>query len=378
MKIYFRLLQNGTKCYIIYKSGYKMTRAAFSVNFGSADSGVIPGCAHFLEHKVFEQKEGNVFEAFSENSADVNAYTNFNTTAYYFDCSEKFEKNLEILLNFTSNPYLTCENVEKEKGIIKEEIKMYEDDPWWQVYFNLLKCLYTENPVRNNIAGDCSDIEKINRDILCECYNKYYCGENSALVICGDVDAEKTFGLADSLISLKRGEKKENKPFKADKINSRLNKVKMEVSKPLFNFGFREINFNLTSAERLCESRLLLDIIGGRSSLLYERLYLNGLIDRDFSMEYLLGNDFGSLIFSGISHRPEGVAEEVLKAAKNLRLKGIKAEALEKSRKKLISAFIRGLNSLDGLSSAQTDYAFKGLEFSDIYNKYLNITKDPE
>ncbi len=353
-----------------------MTRAAFSVNFGSAESEYIPGCAHFLEHKVFEQKDKNIFEEFSRNYADVNAYTNFNTTAYYFTCRGNFEENLKILLDFTANPYLTEENVEKEKGIIEEEIKMYEDDPWWQVYFNLLRALYSENPVRNNIAGAREDIRKIDRAVLTECYEKYYCGENSALVICGDVDIEDTFSLADRLITIKRGEARKKAPYRADAVNKRQYEVKMEISKPVFNFGFKEKNFDLSPAERLCGSRLILDIIGGRSSRLYEELYLKGLIDRDFSMEYLLGRDFGGMIFSGTSEKAEEVCEGVFKAAAELKKRGIDRDDLGTARERLVSAFVRSLNSADTVCSSQTDYAFKGLDFSDIYNKYLTITKE--
>ncbi|MCD7905403.1 MAG: insulinase family protein [Clostridiales bacterium] len=353
-----------------------MKRAVFSVNFGSAETDCIPGCAHFLEHKVFEQKDKNVIKEFSENSAEVNAFMNFNTTAYYFTCYDKFEENLRLLLDFTANPYLTEENVEREKSIIKEEIKMYRDDPWWQVYFNLLRGLYSENPVRNNIAGEREDIKKIDRAALEECYEKYYCGENSALVICGDAEPESTFFLADEASRLKRGEKRKASPVKEDSINKSLYMVKMDISKPIFNLGFRENNFDLPPVRRLCESRLLLDIICGKSSKLYERLYLKGLIDKDFSMEYLLGNNFGGAIFSGVSDRPEAIVGEILKEAERHKTAGIEEDALENSRKKLISAYLRGFNSLETAAAAQTDYAFKGLGLEDIYYKYRTVTKD--
>ncbi|MCD8157529.1 MAG: insulinase family protein [Clostridiales bacterium] len=376
MKIYFKQLQNGTKCYIIYKGGYKTVQAVFSVNFGSAEPNCIPGSAHFLEHKVFEQKDKNVMKEFSENSAEVNAYTNFGTTAYYFTCDRNFEENLKLLLDFTTNPYLTDENVEKEKGIIEEEIKMYEDDPWWQVYFNLLRGPYVKNPVRNNIAGTRQDIRKINKDALEECYGKYYCGENSALVICGDVDIDKTFSLADSFVSLKKGEKRKETFFEDEGINKSLYMVKMDISKPNFNLGFKENNFELSSEDRLCETRLLLDVICGKSSELYEKLYLRGLIDKDFSMEYLLGNNFGGAIISGVSERAEAAADEILRYAERLKNRGIDENLLENSRKRLISAHLRGQNCLNGLAAAQTDYAFKGLKLTEICERYKTITKD--
>ncbi len=376
MKILERRLKNGTRCYIIYKKGYVMKQAMFSVNFGAAEKGFVPGLAHFLEHKVFEQRNLNVFDAFSSRCADVNAFTNFNTTAYYFSCCDKFEENLKTLLDFTANPYFTDESVEREKGIIGEEIKMYDDDPWWQVYFNLIKAMYSENPVKNSIAGTIDDLGKINRDMLMDCYHKFYCGENSALVICGDIEPEKAFYLADDLITLKAGKKRMKIAPPADEIDKKLIDVNMEISKALFNIGFRENDFTVSPAHRLCTARILMDLIIGEGGELYGELYSKGILDRDFSMEYLLGSTFGGAIFSGISDNAFAVLDSIMKRINEIKQKGISNDDFERSVKKLRGLFLKGFNSIDGIVAAQTDYAFKDIEFADVYGKYMTVTRD--
>ena len=374
MKISARQLQNGTKCYIIYKKDWKMKEAMFSVNFGSADDSVIPGTAHLLEHKVFEQKDMDVFKEFSSKNASVNAFTNFNTTAYYFICSDFFEENLKTLLKFTAEPFFTDESIEREKSIISEEIKMYEDDPWWQVYFNLIGALYSQNPVRNNIAGSIGDINRIDRSILTECYKKYYCGENSALVICGDLDADKTFDMAERLILPEQGEKYEKKKF-SDGIESHRTVKKMAVSRPIFNLGFRESDFDTSPAERVCATNILLNIMFGKSSDFYEKMYLSGAIDKDFSMEYLLGEGFGAGILSGASDSPDNVAQAVYDRIAYIRKNGISDYEIEGSRKQLLRSFFLGLDIMEKVVAGQTDFAFKKTSYEDIYNKYIGITK---
>lgn len=373
LKIFSERLQNGTNCYIIEKRGCGVKEALFAVDFGSASRVVPAGTAHFLEHKVFDQKDVNVFEEFSKHGADVNAFTNFSTTAYYFSCYRDFWENLKILLEFTANAYLTDESISREKGIIAEEIGMYEDDPWWQVYFNLLGCLYSENPVRNNIAGSLRDIEAADKELLQSAYDRFYCGENSALILCGDFEAEKAFEAAEKLSCMKKGAKPQKPAAKEDKIGGRIKRVGMEVSKPLFNVGFRERDFDTPAVKRLCGARLLLDMILGKGSELYDRLYMRGDIASDFSMEYLLGDDFGAAVFSGVSDRGETVCEEILREAGRLKKEGFDKRLLDISRKRLAAAFMMGTDNIHSVCSAVCDYAFKNIDFWDIYNGYFDI-----
>ncbi|MCD8239213.1 MAG: insulinase family protein [Clostridiales bacterium] len=376
MKIFDKRLKNGTRCYIIDKEGCVSKEALLAVNFGSADRDAKAGCAHFLEHKVFEQKQLNVFDEFGKHGANVNAFTNFSQTAYYFSCYKDFEENLRLLLEFTANPYFTDESIEREKGIIGEEIGMYEGDPWWQVYFNLLNALYSENPVRNNIAGSKEDISGMNRDVLQKAYDRFYCGENTVLTLCGDFGGDGLFDLCEDLSLMKRGEPNVREKIFEENIAEKIVRVNMEVSKPLFNLGFKENDFDTPGLKRLCSTRLLLDMICGNASELFERLYLRGDIDKSFSMEYLLGVDYGAAVFSGVTDRGQSVCEEILRETGRLKKEGIDENLLEISKNRLRGAFLTGTDNIHGVASAVADFAFKGIDFWDVYKEYSAVTAD--
>lgn len=205
-KMLLQELDNGLKVYIMPKRGYTKQFAIFATHFGSNDSKFIApgdtdvtevpdGVAHFLEHKMFEEEEGSIFEQFSKLGASANAYTNFTTTAYLFASTENFYENLKLLVKFVQNPYFTDENVEKEKGIIAQEIRMYQDDPNWKVYFNALEALYHVHPVRKDIAGTIESISQINKEILYKCYYTFYHPENMVLFAVGDIDIDKTLDI---------------------------------------------------------------------------------------------------------------------------------------------------------------------------------------
>src|SRR5699024_3874033 len=197
-KIFYGKSKNDLDVYFMPKKGYTKKHAIFTTNYGSMDSEFVPigqekaisvpdGIAHFLEHKLFEEPEENIFDKFSKLGADVNAYTSFNRTAYLFYCTEHFYQNLELLIRFVQNPYFTDENVEKEKGIIAQEIKMYEDNSNWKAYFNLLKSMYFQHPIRNDIAGTIESISNISKELLYTAYNTFYHPKNMVLFIVGDL-----------------------------------------------------------------------------------------------------------------------------------------------------------------------------------------------
>ena len=189
---------SGLKVFFVKKPGYNKKTAMFGTNYGSIDNTfkvqgsdkeiVVPdGIAHFLEHKLFEQEDGNMLDKFSKLGASPNAYTSFNQTVYYFSCTDLFEENFSMLLDYVQNPWLTDENVEKEKGIIGQEIRMYEDNPNWRVFFNLLDCLYVNHPVKLDIAGTIESISKITKELLYDCYYTFYTPSNMVVVVVGDL-----------------------------------------------------------------------------------------------------------------------------------------------------------------------------------------------
>ena len=381
-----RKLKSGVTCYVVPKKGYVEKQGMIAVNYGSSDDNIVIngeereyplGIAHFLEHKLFEEENGNVFDEFAKLGANANAFTNFNTTAYYFNCIDNFEKCMDILLGFVGSTYLTEENVEKEKGIITQEIKMYEDDPMWQVYFSLLEAMYKEHPMRNNIAGTVESVNSITKEMLEECYDTFYTMENAVVVVAGDVEPEAVFKQVESRIKLGKGKDVErrygNEPN--DVVQKRFEK-KMQVDRPIFNIGFKENQFDLDVAERMCTSRVLLDIILGSGSRLYERLYNKGLIDDSFGYEYLSGNTYGASIISGVSDEPETVKKEITDEIARYKRDGIPSDDIERIKKKHLGRLKRSMDSISGICANIADNYCKGIEMLDIYNKYDNINSD--
>ena len=218
-KIYHEVLDNGLNVYIYKSKGYLKKGAYFLTKYGSADNDFKPvdeakirsfpkGIAHFLEHKLFESNDNdNTFSKFSKYGASVNAYTNHTVTNYYFSCTNNFDKCLNLLIDFVQNPYFTDKNVEKEKGIINQEINMTDDDTdrfiFEKLYYNSLIC----NPNKYKTIGDKKSIKMITKEDLYKCYHTFYNPSNMVLVIYGDVDVQKTFELVKQNQAKKRFEK---------------------------------------------------------------------------------------------------------------------------------------------------------------------------
>jgi predicted Zn-dependent peptidase len=253
-KIFWQKVEPGLEVFVLPKRGYNKKYATFATRFGSIDSHfvvegegqelVVPdGVAHFLEHKLFEEKEGNVFDRFAKLGASSNAFTNFTNTAYLFSSTDNFEECLEILLDFVQQPYFTEENVEKEKGIIEQEIRMYEDNPQWRIFFNLLAALYQKHPVRKDIAGTVESIRQIDKDVLYQCYRTFYHPSNMAVFVVGDVDPDKTMKqVADNIARhghAPLGEIKRFYPQEGPNLAEKFVSQELVVSQPIINLGIK-------------------------------------------------------------------------------------------------------------------------------------------
>ena len=210
--VFYKKHESGLDIYIMPRAGYKSSYALFGTKYGSCDSEfVIPGdsaptkvpdgIAHYLEHKMFDQPDGsNVFDRFSKYGGEANAFTSFNMTAYLFSATDNFNENLETLMDYVQSPYFTEESVEKERGIIGQEIKMYDDNAPWRVFFNFLGLLYQNHPVKLDIAGTCESIAKIDSGLLSKCYNTFYNLSNMTLFVTGDLDVDKTLAVIEKNI----------------------------------------------------------------------------------------------------------------------------------------------------------------------------------
>ncbi len=211
--VYIHEHSSGLKSFVVPKKGYSKKYATFATHYGSINNEFVmhgekdairvpDGIAHFLEHKLFEQKDGSVMDKFSQLGSNPNAYTSFAQTVYLFSCTDRFKENFQLLLDFVQNPFITEESVEKEKDIIAQEIRMYEDDPNWRVFFNLLDAFYVNNPVKIDIAGTVESISKIDREVLYKCYNTFYHPSNMMILVVGDVEPEEVFKqIEDSVVA---------------------------------------------------------------------------------------------------------------------------------------------------------------------------------
>jgi len=390
-KIYFHKLDNGLEIFILPKKDYTKKYAIFGTRYGSIDNKfIIPGekeatevpegIAHFLEHKLFESEEGGVFNRFSKLGSNVNAYTNFNSTCYLFSCTDKFYENLSILIDFVQSPYLTDENVEKEKGIIEQEIRMYQDNPNWKVFFNGLRGLYANHPVRIDIAGTVDSIYKINKDELYKCYNTFYVPNNMVVFIVGDVDRDETYKTIEK--SLKASYKKLSGdverilPEEAKGIKEKKIEEKLSVSMPLFNIAFKNTNNFLEARELLrtdIETKVLLDTVFGRSSKLYKRLYDQGLINENFETEYTFDVSYGHSVIGGESKDPESVYKAICDEIEAIKNKGLNKEDFERVKKKSIGQHISSYNSVEFIANTFISYYFKGINLFDYITELQSL-----
>ncbi|MDK2793494.1 MAG: hypothetical protein PWP75_122 [Caldanaerobacter sp.] len=374
-KILFEELENGLKVYVMPKKGYTKQFAIFATRFGSNDSKFIApgddyvtevpdGVAHFLEHKMFEEEEGSIFEKFSQLGASANAYTNFTTTAYLFSSTENFYENLKLLVHFVQNPYFTDENVEKEKGIIAQEIRMYQDDPNWRVYFNALEALYHVYPVKKDIAGTIESISRIDKDILYKCYYTFYHPENMILFAVGDIDVDKTLQVIEENVRQvkKQGEIKRIYPDEPVEVHKKEVVQNMQVSIPLFNLAFKDTDVGFGGRDLLKKSlevQIGLEMAVGRSSELYEKLYQEGLVDSTFGFDYSGEIDYGYTIIGGQSKDPLKVRDIIIKAFKEKSF--LDRETFERIKRKYIGKFLRTFNSVESIA-----YSFINLYMKDI------------
>lgn len=378
--------ESGLKIYILEKPLYNSAYAIFGTKYGSIDNvfsvngervEVPEGIAHFLEHKLFESEDGDAFTRYAETGAYANAFTSFDKTCYIFNCSSRFYDNLEILLDFVQSPYFTAATVEKEQGIIGQEIRMYDDSPAWRVMFNMLLAMYKSHPVRIDIAGTTDSIAKIDDKLLYKCYNTFYNPQNMFLCIAGNVNTEKILKMVEAAVKPKESiELQRIMPKEPDSVLKPYVEQALEVAQPMFCFGYKEnVDTPLSVKDRVCTA-VLLEMIAGDASPLYKRLTNDGLINDDFSFEYFNGEGYSAVIFEGESQNPKKVAEEIKLEVNRLKADGLNKKLFNAVRSGLYGDAIRVFNSVEAITMGLVDCAMNdtGL-FDDI--KYLKaITAD--
>lgn len=353
-------LDSGLKVYILEKPQYKSSYALFGTKYGSIDTifsvngketAVPEGIAHFLEHKLFESEDGDAFTKYAKTGAYANAFTSFDKTCYLFSCSDRFYENLQILLDFVQSPYFTEATVNKEQGIIGQEIRMYDDSPAWRVMFNMLMAMYHNHPVRIDIAGTVESIAKIDYNLLYDCYNTFYNPSNMFICIAGNVDTDACLKqIKNSIKPSNPNEIIRIKPEEPDSVVKTYTEQALEVAQPMFCFGFKEsITEEISLKEKIITS-LLLNIISGDASPLYKDLINKGLINDEFENEHFCGDGYSALIFEGESSNPKAVAEAIKTEVERLKTEGIDKKLFNAVRSGIYGSAIRLFNNVESIA----------------------------
>ncbi|MCA0148569.1 MULTISPECIES: pitrilysin family protein [Rossellomorea] len=383
--LYYEKMSNGLDVYILPKKGFNKTYATFTTKYGSIDNHFVPldedefvkvpdGIAHFLEHKLFEKEDGDVFQQFSKQGASANAFTSFTRTAYLFSSTTNVERNLETLIDFVQDPYFTEKTVEKEKGIIGQEITMYDDNPDWRLYFGVIQNMYKNHPVKIDIAGTIESITPITKDMLYQCYNTFYHPSNMLLFVVGSVDPEQIMNQVRSNQEKKDYEKmpeiKRKFEDEPETVAEKKQVLKMNVQSPKCLVGLKAPEPIQQGREMLRQElsmNVFLDMLFGKSSPYYSELYNDGLIDETFHYDYTQENGFGFLTVGGDTEKPDELSEKVQSLL--LKAKGeslFTEEGLERTKKKKIGAFLRAINSPEYIANQFTRYAFNEMDLFEV------------
>ncbi len=378
---------SGLEVLLYPMKGYSTAYALFGTKYGSIDTcfkteqdddfvEVPAGVAHFLEHKLFESEEGDAFTLFAQTGASANAFTSFDKTCYLFSCADNFKQSFEYLLGFVQDPYFTAQTVQKEQGIIGQEIRMYDDAPGWRVFFNLLGALYHNHPVRIDIAGTVDSIAQIDDKLLYRCYNTFYNLNNMVLAVAGNFDVDEAMEVIDRKLRPAKDMSIERRAVDEPAGVVRQEVVqKLEVALPLFHIGFKEQPADgLEQLRAEIETEILLKVIAGSTSSLYRRLYDRGLINDSFEAQVESGRGYFCAIFGGESKDPRAVYQEILREIGALRQSGIPDEDVERAKKTVYGKAIRGLNDVEDVANTLVSSYFSGVTIYDTVHTAAAVT----
>ena len=375
-KLYIEKLENGLTIMIIPKKGIQKKYIIWGTHYGSNDNKfIVPGevepttvpngVAHFLEHKMFEQENGkNSLDVLTALGVNANAYTTNDHTAYLYECTDNFYKALDEFMDYVQHPYFTDKNVEKEKGIIGQEIMMYDDYPEWKVYTNALECMYHNHPVKLDVAGSIESISHIDKEILYKCYNTFYNPSNMAMVVSGDFEPEKLLEeIKKRLIEKKvNGEIKRIFEDEPETIVKEQNIQNMEVSKPIYTIGIKDIVPDAkTIVKKHIAIEILLNIIIGDSSNLYKKLYDMGNSYSSPSTEYEFEKHYAHVLISGQSNNPEELYKMFKDEVQNLKKTGINEQDFERTQKMIYGEYVKEYNDVTDIARMFLSDYFKGI-----------------
>ena len=390
-KLYIEKLKNGLTIMIVPKKDIQKKYIIWGTNYGSNDSKfIVPGekeitevpdgVAHYLEHKLFEQENGtNSLDVLSALGVNANAYTTNNHTAYLYECTDKFYEALDEFMDYVQHPYFTDENVEKEKGIIGQEIMMYDDYPEWKVYMNAMNAMYHENPIKIDTAGTIESIAPIDKDILYKCYNTFYNPSNMAIVICGDFKPEEILEEVKKRLIQKNanGEIKRIYPKEPENIVQQKIEQQMEVNTPLYVIGIKDKG---AEQEKIVKKHItieiILNILFGQSSDLYKKLYNDGVIYSSPMLEYEFAIGYAHILITGQSKAPEIVYNEFKNEVKKIKEKGINESDFTRIKKMVYGSYIKEYDGVQNIARMFLADYFKGINSFEYLEQIESINLD--
>ena len=374
--VFWDALANGLTIAVVPRPGFTKKLAYFVTDFGSIHTEFTQdgqrftapaGVAHYLEHKLFDMPGRDVTEEFAALGAVPNAFTGYDMTAYYFSCTNHFDKCLQLLLEFVSTPYFTVESVQKEQGIIGQEIDMTADNPDTRVFEQLMMLMYENHPVRQPILGTRDSIENITPAVLKSCHRAFYCPGNMLLCVVGDVDPEQVSAMAETVLPAKSAAPAEATRQWQEAMTCKTHYActPMEVSMPTFQLGFKcePLGRGEAAIRQEIIGDLAAEALFGESSSLYLQMYEEGLIDSSFGGGFETIEGMAMLSASGDSEDPESVRDAILDRAAVLVQEGIRQEDFLRMKRSALGRRIRGLDSFDATCFRICAYHFSGFDY---------------
>ena len=389
-KYYLEKLDNGLNVIIFPKKGLLKKYITWGVNYGSIDSHfkidgeeiIVPdGIAHYLEHKLFEQKSGvNSLDALTRIGVDPNAYTTNDHTAYLFSCIDNFYEGLDEFMDYVQNPYFTDENVEKEKGFLGQEITMYDDSPDWKLYISALQAMYKNNPVRIDIAGTKESIAPITKEHLYLCYNTFYKPENMVMIVVGDFEPEEILEEIKKRLIPKEKIANLERIFKEEpeEVNEHEVINYMDISLPLFFFGFKDrvIRDGKELVKKDVAINLIFNLLFGKSSNLFKKLYEQGIIFNEPRCDFEFAREYSHAYIQGQATDIEVVKEELIKEIENMKVEGLNKEHFERTKNAIYGSLVKQYNDVENIGNMFMFNYFKGINPFDYIEEYKDITID--
>lgn len=394
-KLYVEKLENGLTVMIMPKKNIQKKYMIWATNFGSIDNKFIApndkeetnipdGVAHFLEHKMFEQQNGtNSLDTLTALGVNANAYTTTDHTCYLFECTDNFYPAMDELMDYVQNPYFTDQNVEKEKGIIGQEIQMYDDYPSWAVYMNAMKCMYKNNPIIIDIAGSIESISKIDKEVLYKCYNTFYHPSNMVMCFAGDFEPEALIEEVKKRLkpTEKHGEIKRIYPEEPEQIVKKENTQNMEVSMPIFVIGIKDVidNKNCTSSsivKKHIAIEILLNMLIGKSSKLYKELYEAELITGEPYLDYEFSKQYAHVSITGQSNNPKKVLEKLEAEIKQMKENDIDLAHFQRVKNMIYGNYVKEYDDVAEICRMFVGDYMKGINSFEYIEEYEQVTPE--